>query len=192
MHPFRHVIRADFERWLDGRPMTARNACSAVLRNQGLQAVLVYRFGSQLLWAKRRPWWWPLLLPGVPLYLIAAAVIRGCYGIHLFQSAQIGPGFSVQHFGGVEVANCRLGEGCTVGQQTKVGSRMSAEGPEVGDGVWIGGHAKVLGPVRVGDGATIAPGARVTKAIPARGFVVGDPGRVVFRGYDNRQIQPKS
>lgn len=192
MHPFRHVIRADFERWLDGRPMSMRNSASAVLRNQGLQAVLVYRFGSRLLAAKRQPWWWPLLLVGAPLYLIAAALIRGCYGIHLSLSAQIGPGFSVQHFGGVEVANCRLGEGCTVGQQTKVGSRTTAEGPQVGDGVWIGGHAKVLGPVRVGDGATIAPGARVMKTIPARAFVVGDPGRVVFRGYDNTQIQPKS
>jgi len=172
--------------------MTARNSFSAVLRNQGLQAVLVYRFGRQLLLAKRRPWWWPLLIVGVPGYLVAAAVIRGCYGIHLFLSAQIGAGFSVQHFGGVEVANCRLGEGCTVGQQTQVGSRTAAEGPQVGDGVWIGGHAKVLGPVRIGDGATIAPGARVMKTIPARAFVVGDPGRVVFRGYDNTQIQPKS
>jgi serine O-acetyltransferase len=172
--------------------MTARNCSSAVFRNQGLQAVLVYRFGRQLLRAKRRPWWWPLLILGAPVYLLAAAVIRGCYGIHLAMSAQIGPGFSVQHFGGVEVANCRLGEDCTVGQQTKVGSRTTAEGPEVGDGVWIGGHAKVLGPVRVGDGATIAPGARVMKTIPARALVVGDPGRVVFRGYDNTQIQPKS
>lgn len=192
MHPFRHVIRADFERWLDGRPLTPRNACGALLRNQGLQAVLVYRFGRQLLGAKRRPWWWPLLALAAPMYLIAAAAIRGWYGIHLFMSAQIGPGFSVQHFGGVEIANCRLGKQCTVAQQTKVGSRATAEGPEVGDDVWIGSHAKVLGPVRVGDGATIAPGARVMKTIPPRAFVVGDPGRVVFRGYDNTQIQPKS
>jgi serine O-acetyltransferase len=192
MPSFRHLIRTDFERWLDGRPLSARNAWSALFRNQGLQAVLVYRFGRQLLAAKRHPWWWPLLALAAPVYLAAAAMVRAFYGIHLYMSAEIGPAFSVQHFGGVEVANCRLGEGCTVGQQTKVGSRETADGPEVGNGVWIGAHAKVLGPVRVGDGATIAPGGRVTKAIPARAFVVGDPGRVVFRGYDNTRIQPKS
>jgi serine acetyltransferase len=192
MRPFRHVIRQDLERWLDGRPLGARSACTAIFRNPGLQAVLVYRFGRQLLAARRRPWWWPLLALAAPVYLIAAAAIRGCYGIHLRLSAQIGAGFSVQHFGGVEVANCSLGEGCTVGQQTKVGSRASTEGPEVGNGVWIGGHAKILGRVRVGDGATLAPGARVVKAVPARAFVVGDPARVVFRGYDNTQIQPMS
>lgn len=186
------MIRQDFERWLDGRPMSARSACNAVFRNPGLQAVIVYRFGRQLLAAKRHAWCWPLLLLAAPLYLAAAAIVRGCYGIHLFMSAQIGPGFSVQHFGGVELANCRLGAGCTVGQQTKVGSRTAPSGPEVGEGVWIGAHARVLGPVRIGDGATIAPGGRVTKAIPARAFVVGDPGRVVFRGYDNTRIQPKS
>lgn len=172
--------------------MSARAACSAVVRNPGLQASLVYRFGRLLFAGKTQPWCWPLLALGAPVYLAAAALIRGCYGIRLYMSAQIGGGFYVAHFGGVEVANCRLGERCSVGQQSKVGSRTAADGPEVGDGVWIGAHAKVLGRVRVGDGATIAPGARVTKAIPARAFVVGDPGRIVFRGYDNTTIQPKS
>jgi serine O-acetyltransferase len=192
MHSFRHVIREDFERWLDGRPMSARNACRALLRNPGLQAVLVYRFGRHLLAARRHFWCWPLLALAAPIYLAAAAAVRACYGIHLFMSAQIGPGFSVGHFGGVEIANCRLGERCSVGQQTKVGSRAMPEGPEVGDGVWIGGHARVFGRIQIGDGATIAPGCRVTKAIPAKAFVVGDPGRIVFRGYDNTRIQPKS
>lgn len=171
--------------------MCVRHACSAVVRYPGLQAVLVYRFGRMLLGWTRRPWWWPLLPLASVLYLVAVTAVRACYGIHLFQSAQIGSGFSILHFGGIEIANCRLGKRCSVGQQTKVGSRSNPCGPEVGDGVWIGGHAKVLGPVSIGDGATIAPAARVTKPVPKNAFVVGDPARIIFPSYDNQRIQPR-
>jgi serine O-acetyltransferase len=75
-----------------------------------------------------------------------------------------------------------------VGQQTKVGRPGELAGPQIGNGVWIGAHARICGPVSVADGATIAPGARVIKNVPSRALVVGNPARVVFRGYDNTRI----
>jgi len=42
--------------------------------------------------------------------------------------------------------------------------------------------------VKVGDGATIAPGARVTRNVPKQSLVVGDPARIVSRSYDNKEI----
>ena len=51
-------------------------------------------------------------------------------------------------------------------------------------------HAQVFGPLRIGDKTTIAPGARVTRNVPDRALVAGDPARVVFRGYDNAKILP--
>lgn len=171
--------------------MCARGACGAVLRNPGLQALLVYRFGRILLGCTRRPWWWPLLPPAALLYLIAAATVRACYGIRLFQSAQIGAGCSILHFGGIEIANCRLGENCSIAQGTKIGSRSETRGPTVGDGVWIGAHTKIFGPVSIGDGATIGPGSRVIRAVPKRTLVLGNPARTVFPGFDNSRIQPR-
>lgn len=191
MRSFRHVIRADFERYLAGGAMSARRACSAALRHPGLQALLVYRFGRILLGCTRRPWWWPLLPLAALLYLLAVAIVRACYGIRLFQSAQIGAGCSILHFGGIEIANCRLGENCSVAQGVKIGSPADAHGPTVGDAVWIGAHAKVLGPVSIGDGATIGPGSRVIKAVPGRALVLGNPARLVFPAFDNSGIQPR-
>lgn len=191
MRPWRQVVRADFERYLRGSAMSARRAWSAVLRYPGLQALLIYRFGRLLLRCTRRPWWWPLLPPAALLYLLAVATVRACYGIRLFQSAQIGAGCSILHFGGIEIANCRLGESCSVAQGTRIGSRSEAHGPTIGDAVWIGAHARVLGPVRIGGGATIGPGSRIIRAVPKRALVLGNPARIVFPAFDNSRIQPR-
>jgi serine O-acetyltransferase len=191
MRSFRHIIRADFERYLGGDAFSSRRACSAVLRYPGLQALLVHRFGRMLLAGTRRPWWWPLLPLAAPLYLLAAAIVRACYGIRLFQSAQIGAGCSILHFGGIEIANCCLGENCSIAQGTRIGSRSEAHGPTVGDRVWIGAQARLLGPVSIGDGATIGPGSRVSRAVPKRALVLGNPARIVFPGFDNDPIQPR-
>ena len=191
MRYFLTLLREDFERYLDGHAMGARSACRAIVNNPGLQAVVVYRFGRALLSRRRYAWWWPFLAVAAPLYAVSAWIVRSLYGIRLYLSAQIGAGFSVLHFGGIEFANCRVGEQCSVGNQVKVGSTQDAQGPQIGDRVWIGAHAKVTSPVTIGDGATIAPGARVTRNVPTRSLVVGNPARIVSRSYDNSSITPK-
>ncbi|MGO9803205.1 MAG: serine O-acetyltransferase [Steroidobacteraceae bacterium] len=189
MSSYWNVVRADVRRCVSDKQTSLRRI-AIVGVHMGLQAVLVYRFGRLLRASRKRVAFWPLLPIGWLLYGLAAFWVRRAYGIHIALSADIGPGFWVGHFGGVEVINCRLGERCSVGQQTHVGHAQHADGPEIGDGAWIGAHARISGPVRVGNGVTIAPGARVTRNVPDRALVVGDPGRVVLTGYDNSRILP--
>lgn len=190
MNAFRAAVRADVHRCMGDQPRSALGVVSILWHDMGLQAVLVYRCGRWLCAARQRMVLWPLLPPAWLLYWVAALWVRAAYGINLALSADIGPGFWVGHFGGVEVLNCRLGEQCSVGQQTKVGRAAEASGPQIGNGVWIGAHARIFGAVRIGDRATIAPGAHVTRNVPGQGLAVGDPGRVVLR-FDNTQIMPR-
>lgn len=192
MSGFRQAVRADLRRMLREDETSLRRKLAVLWTEMGLQAVLVYRFGQLLLGATRRIAAWPLLPFGWAVYGLAAVVTRYCYGIRLSLTAKIGPGFAVEHFGGIEVADCRLGEYCSVGQQTRVGRGQGAAGPHIGDGVWIGAHARVYGPLRIGNGTTIAPGARVTRDVPGGALVAGDPARVVLRGYDNSKILPRA
>ena len=53
---------------------------------------------------------------------------------------------------------------------------------EIGDDVWIGARATILGGVRVGAGAIVGAGAVVTTDVPAASVVAGNPARVVRRG----------
>jgi hypothetical protein len=48
-----------------------------------------------------------------------------------------------------------------------------------GDDVWLGGNVTILGGVRIGSGSTIGAGSVITKDVPPRSVVVGNPGRVV-------------
>lgn len=47
------------------------------------------------------------------------------------------------------------------------------------DDCWLGGNVTILGGVTIGAGSTIGAGAVVTKDVPPRSVVVGNPGRVV-------------
>jgi serine O-acetyltransferase len=190
MSAFRLTVRADIVRCLGDKERSMASRVAIVWHNMGLQAVLVYRFGRLLQESRGRLLAWPLLAIGWPLYALFALVIRAAYGIRLELSADIGPGFWVGHFGGVEVADCRFGEHCSIGHQTRIGRAGQPQGPVMGDRVWIGAHVRIEGALRVGDDATIASGAHVIRNVPGRSLVVGDPGRAVFR-YDNTQIMPR-
>jgi len=48
----------------------------------------------------------------------------------------------------------------------------------VGDGCWIGARSTILGGVTIGEGAVVAAGSLVNKAVPAHSLVAGVPARV--------------
>lgn len=58
----------------------------------------------------------------------------------------------------------------------------------LGNDVWIGSHAMVLGGVKVGDGAVIGAGAVVTKDVPPYAVVGGVPAKVIRYRFEQRII----
>lgn len=73
--------------------------------------------------------------------------------------------------------------------------RVEAAPPEslgaitLGDDVWIGEGAAVMGNLRIGDGSVVAARSVVTKDVPAGVLVAGAPARVVRRIDGKREAE---
>jgi len=184
------MLAADIRRCVPGGRLTLAPLLRAVARNWGLQALLAYRFGRALARAGRRWYWWPLLPLGWPLYYLLSRYVRCAYDIRLELSADIGAGLYIGHFGNIIVRNCRLGTYCSIAQSVHIEPALAdgSGGPVIGAHVWIGAHARIRGPFEVGSGSTLSAGTVVVRDVPARSLCLGNPGRIVMRGYDNERL----
>jgi len=116
------------------------------------------------------------------------------FGISVPFETSIGSGFYIGHFGGIVVneksvigRNCNISHGVTLGEANR-GEKKGC--PVLGDNVYIGPGAKIVGAVRIGNDVAIGANCVVTKDVPDHSVVVGIPGRVISEegsaGYVNR------
>jgi serine O-acetyltransferase len=88
-----------------------------------------------------------------------------------------------------------IGEGCTIFHQVTIGSNTlpGSRGrgcPTIGDNVYIGCGAKIIGNVRIGNNVRIGANCVVTQDVPDNATVVLEKPRVLVREekQDNRFV----
>jgi len=92
---------------------------------------------------------------------------------------RIDGGLLIPHPNGVVIhADATIGPNCLIFQQVTIGASKKGI-PTIGGQVDIGAGAKVIGPVKVGDGALIGANAVVVCDVPAGATAVGVPARIV-------------
>ncbi len=186
---FEHV-KADLVRWV-AEDASVMEKSRVFRKCCGFRALAVYRFGR---WINASPTRLPLrpvrwVFSG--LYVFAAWAAEKAWGIRIDPSASIGKGLRILHFGGIVIERCRLGENCSVHQLVHIGAspgQSSQSGPSIGDNVWIGPHARIIGPVVLGNNVTVSAGSVVKRDVADGCLVVGAPARVVRKNYDNTEL----
>ena len=105
--------------------------------------------------------------------------------VELSPQTAIGAGLFIPHAGYVVVASnaiiglhCTLTQGVTIGHGAG-GNVSQLDSPVIGDRVYIGPGAAVLGPIEIGDDALIGANAVVIRSVPPRAVVVGNPARLI-------------
>jgi serine O-acetyltransferase len=94
--------------------------------------------------------------------------------------ARLGSGLMLPHPNGVVIhEEACIGDDCMIMQQVTVGMIGEAEVPTIGNRVYIGAGAKIIGKLAVGDGARIGANAVVVSDIPPKCTAVGIPARIV-------------
>jgi len=108
-------------------------------------------------------------------------------GAEIHPAARIGPGLLLNHSQMVVIGegvtigkNVRISHGVSIGGDVGRGASEAAAGwPVIGDGVSIGLHAIVMGPLTVGEHSVISAQALVVRDVPPHTLVAGSPARPV-------------
>src|SRR3954470_4061264 len=138
----------------------------------GVQALLVHRIAH----ASHE-----IGVPIVPHGLAYAAKITT--GVEIHPAAAIGEALFIDHGAGVVIGEtAEIGDNVTLYQGVTLGGTGFARGkrhPTVEDDVVVGSGAKLLGPIRVGQGAKVGANSVIIHDVPANSTVVGNPGHPV-------------
>ena len=142
-----------------------------------------------------------VVLPGCILdqARVADSAMLGPYS-RLRPGSEIGEGARVGNF--VETKKIKLGKGSKANHLTYLGDAEIGEGVNVGagtitcnydgfpkhktiieDGVFVGSHATLVAPVKVGKGAYVAAAACITDDVPAESLALGRARQVVKEGW---------
>jgi len=151
--------------------------------NPALWAILTYRYGV-----------WALTVRPAPLKWLASKVFGLLFflvlitsGIRLHREIKIGKGLHLIHSGNIQIhPDTVIGDYCGIQQDVNIGINMERGGaPIIGNNVYIGRGATILGHVTIGDGARIAANSLVINDVPPNSTAIGVPARIIkYTGRD--------
>lgn len=102
------------------------------------------------------------------------------YACGIPSSVQIDSGLAIFHPYSIVInSHTVIGKNCTLHSGVVIGMKNSGDRPVIGDNVFIGTGAIIIGNVHIGDNAVIGAGAIVVKDVPANAVVVNDPAHII-------------
>jgi serine O-acetyltransferase len=100
-------------------------------------------------------------------------------------SFTFGPGLSIAHRGPIIVhENARIGSNCRIHPCVIVGTQVGCPGraPHLGDNIFIGPGAMILGPIEIADNIAIGANSVVNKSFTEPGITIaGAPAKKISK-----------
>lgn len=93
----------------------------------------------------------------------------------------LGPGCFIQHGFSSIVSAQRIGANFWLNQQVTIGYSNDTDVPWIGDDVTVRPGARIVGRLKIGDGATVGMNTVVTGNVPPGATVFGVPGQIIWR-----------
>lgn len=149
------------------------------LKNRAFWAMVVFRFGKWSMSIKLRPLRWFISKIYGFLRLISEIVTN----ITIDPKMSVGEGFHIIHAEGpVSIhPDVIIGKRCGIMHNVTIGTNMGEGVPRIGDDVFIGVGACVLGNIKIGDRVRISANSLVINNIPDDSIVIGVPAKVLPR-----------
>ena len=152
------------------------SACNSLaipfLYFKGFHALQIHRV-AHCLWGSGRE----------SLALFLQNKMSGEFAVDIHPAAQLGHGIMLDHATGLVIGETAVvGNNVSILQSVTLGGTGKEHGdrhPKVGDGVLISAGAKILGNIRIGEGAKVGAGSVVLQEVPPHTTVAGVPAKVV-------------
>jgi serine O-acetyltransferase len=99
----------------------------------------------------------------------------------------VGGGLRIQHFGQIMIHDSvTIGDNATIYNGVTIGLQhdTDTQGPVVGNNVYVGAGAKVLGPIKIGNNVSIGANAVVIRDVPDNCVAVGVPARIIQKSSE--------
>ena len=102
-------------------------------------------------------------------------------------------GLSIAHSGTIVVnGTCTVGKNCRIHEGVTLGSTNGSLGPRLGDNIFIGSGAKIIGEVYIADDVAIGANAVVVKSIQEKGTTwAGNPARKISNNDSHANLSKR-
>jgi serine O-acetyltransferase len=152
------------------------------LLNMGMTPVIVYRFEH---WIHKRVHI-PVIRQALQVFGMILRRFSGMWtGVLISPRADIGPGLEIHTFYGVFIGDCKIGKNLTVG----TGVLINCGARSIGDNVYMGPGAKIVGDVKIGNNVVIMANSLVLTDVADNTTIAGVPARIKLRGGRPRHVQ---
>ena len=167
----KNIINSDLSRWGDG--INKKALIKNLLINPNFKFIYIHRKCNYFRNRNKLKY---------VFYRLILYRLNLKFGFEISNVAQIGKGFKIDHRGAIIINpntvignNVNVTAGVLIGQENRGGKRGA---PVIGNKVWIGANATIVGKIKIGDNVLIAPGSYINFDVPSNSIVIGNPGIV--------------
>ena len=118
--------------------------------------------------------------------------LRLKYGVYIPLNV-FGPGLSLAHLTSIVVnGNCQVGKNCRMQEGVTLGATNGSDkAPVLGDNIFLGSGAKVIGDVEIADDIAVGANAVVVKSVEQSGVSLGGcPARIISSNDSHSNLNP--
>ncbi len=156
--------------WTANQAVKFTDVIKFIWTYQGFRAVLLYRLSFYL---KRKR---VKALPG-----ILSRLNLTLHGFDIPSSVEIGPGLYVPHPVGTVITAQKIGANLSLISNITIGMRNEHAFPTIGNNVFVGAGARILGNIVIGDNVNIGANSVIIHDLPDNCTAVGIPAKIISK-----------
>jgi serine acetyltransferase len=174
-----------------GKKATLWSRLLLALTSRGFMQLATHRYSLFLQWHRAQPngdslRWRLQVLLFAPFELMMKAVSKS----EILEQTGLDGGIYLSNRGGIMLGAQNIGRGSVIHDRVTIGTNVVTGGiPDIGENVWVGPGSIVYGGIKIGAGVTVLPGSVLTKNLPPRVVVQGNPARIVRKDFDNAPLR---